>query len=234
MDLNVIQEIILGVDSFIITHPRTDNFKSLDQDIFYNYEINHDWGDKNPGYFMSALGQTEEDNGEVVPADEAAESSTSTEEMSSSVETSTEITAETGHEPGRRPEDFTLECTDGSTFSLSAQRGKVVVINLWATWCGPCVKELPYFEELYTSQGDQVAVLAIHSDLITDDVDEWLSKHDYTMPFAIDYGGEVIASLGGSTMLPQTIILDRNGIAVYNAVGSMTEEKLMSLVEPLF
>ena len=65
MDLNVISEIILGVDSFSITHPETDDFKSNDKNIFYNYEINHDWGEQNSGYYISALGQTEEDNGEV-------------------------------------------------------------------------------------------------------------------------------------------------------------------------
>ena len=65
MDLNKISEIIYGIDNFIISHPATDNFKSTDNDIFYNYEINHDWGDKNPGYFISNVGQTEEDKGKV-------------------------------------------------------------------------------------------------------------------------------------------------------------------------
>ena len=139
-----------------------------------------------------------------------------------------------GHEVGQRVPDFTMDCVDGRTFSLSANRGKVVVLNLWATWCGPCVKELPYFEELYEKYPEEAAVLAIHSDLITDDVSEWLSGKDYTMPFAVDNGGEVIASLGGSTMLPQTIILDQEGIVVYNAVGSMDAEKLMEQIAPLW
>ena len=65
MDLNVVTEIISGVDNFQVTHPETNNFKNNDQNIFYNYEINHDWGEKNSGYYISALGQTEEDNGEV-------------------------------------------------------------------------------------------------------------------------------------------------------------------------
>ena len=67
MDLNIITEIIYGIDNFIISHPATDEFRSTDKDIFYNYEINHDWGEVNPGYFISALGQTEEDNGIVTP-----------------------------------------------------------------------------------------------------------------------------------------------------------------------
>ena len=65
MDLNNIEEIIYGVDTFRISHPATDNFKSTDNDIFYNYEINHDWGKKNPGYFIAALGEDEEDRGLV-------------------------------------------------------------------------------------------------------------------------------------------------------------------------
>ena len=67
MDLNEIKEIVSGVDSFIVKHDMTEDFKSYDKNIFYNYEINYDWGKKNSGYFVSALGQSEEDNGEVTP-----------------------------------------------------------------------------------------------------------------------------------------------------------------------
>ena len=65
MDINVIQEIITGTDSFKVTHKWTKDFKNSDEYIFYNYEINHDWGEENPGYFIAALGESEEDNGVV-------------------------------------------------------------------------------------------------------------------------------------------------------------------------
>ena len=136
-----------------------------------------------------------------------------------------------GHAVGQQAPDFTLTTMDGQPFTLREHRGKVTVLNLWATWCGPCVKELPHFDRLARENGDSVAVLAIHSDLITDDVGEYLSHYDYSMPFAVDAGGQVIASLGGSAMLPQTIILDPYGVITYNQVGSMTYEALTELVQ---
>ena len=135
-----------------------------------------------------------------------------------------------GYEPGEAPADFELIQMDGARFALSEHRGQVVVINLWATWCAPCVGELPSFDRLSRDYGEEVAVLAIHSDLITDDVEAFLSNYDYDIAFAIDEEGGAIASLGGTTMLPQTIILDADGIVTYNRVGSMTYETLEALV----
>lgn len=135
-----------------------------------------------------------------------------------------------GWEVGQRLPDFSLTTLDGNEFHLAAYRGKVVVLNLWATWCAPCVKELPYFDALYQAHRDDAAVLAIHSDLVTDDVAGYLSGFDYSLPFAVDETGGVIASLGGSTMLPQTVVIDGQGVVTYNQVGSVTAEKLESLV----
>ena len=66
MDINTIQEIISG-NHFKVAHTQSNYLQSTDENIFYNYEINHDWGDTNPGYFISAVGETEEDQGVVTP-----------------------------------------------------------------------------------------------------------------------------------------------------------------------
>ena len=136
-----------------------------------------------------------------------------------------------GYRVGEQLPDFTLEQTNGETFTLSAQRGRVVVINLWATWCTPCVNELPYFDRLQRENPDGLRVLAIHSDLITDDVDAYLARFDYGIDFAVDTTGEVIAAVGGSTMLPQTLVLNARGEVVYNQVGSVTYEALAELAQ---
>ena len=141
-----------------------------------------------------------------------------------------ESDAPVGHEPGEQLADFTLQTLSGGEFTLSAARGRVVLINLWATWCTPCVNELPHFDRLQKAYPDDVAVLAIHSDLITDDVAGYLSAFEYGIDCAVDEGGEVIASVGGSTMLPQTVVLDRSGVVTYNRVGSVTYEALEELV----
>jgi len=138
---------------------------------------------------------------------------------------------ETGFDVGMSAPDFTLPLYGGGEVSAADFEGKTLVLNFWATWCSPCVAELPYFDELYRNYGESVAVLAVHSSLVTDDVEEYLSGFDYVMPFALDETGEMMASYGGSTMLPQTVVIDKDGIIRYNAVGSLSYEKLQSLVE---
>ena len=115
--------------------------------------------------------------------------------------------------------------------ALPTELMRVTLINLWATWCTPCVNELPYFDRLQQAHPDDVKVLAIHSDLITDDPLAYLAGFDYQMSFAVDEGGQVIASVGGSTMLPQTVVLNAHGEVIYNRVGSVTYEALEELVE---
>ena len=139
-----------------------------------------------------------------------------------------------GKEVGMRAPDFTVPMYgQDAPFTLSDHLGKTVVVNFWATWCTPCVKELPYFDDVYRAQGDSVAVVAIHSSLVTDNVEKYLAQFDYALPFALDETGGVITSFGGSTMLPHTVIIDKNGVITYNATGSLTPEKLNDLLSDL-
>ncbi len=137
-----------------------------------------------------------------------------------------------GYEVGMKCPDFTVPLYGeaGGEFTLSAQLGQVTVINFWATWCTPCVAELPHFEEAYAAYGDQIAMVAIHSSLVTDDVQAFLDKKGLDLPFALDADGSVIKSLGGSTQLPMTVIVDASGKITYNKVGSVTYELLDSLI----
>lgn len=134
--------------------------------------------------------------------------------------------APVGSEVGMQCPDFTVPLYGGGEFHLSETRGKVVVLNFWATWCSPCCAELPYFEQLWENYPDDVALVAIHNSLVTDDVPSYIEEMGYEIPFALDETGAVIASLGGSTMLPQTVVLDREGTIVYNRIGSVTYEDL--------
>lgn len=141
---------------------------------------------------------------------------------------------ETGYQVGMTAPDFTMPLYGGGEFHLWENRGKVIVLNFWATWCTPCVAELPYFDRLAEEMGDQVNVLAIHSNLVTEDVEAWLEKAGYAhLPMALDESGEILASLGVSTMLPVTVILDAEGKVCYNAVGSVTYEFLLEQVQAI-
>lgn len=135
-----------------------------------------------------------------------------------------------GAEPGMRLPDFQIRCVDGSSFSLEAQRGKVVVLNLWATWCTPCVQELPQFDRLQREQPAAVAILALHSPPVTADVTEYLSGFSYEIPFAVDEDGSLSAALNASTVLPQTVIVGPDGVVTYNRSGALSYETLLELV----
>ena len=114
----------------------------------------------------------------------------------------------------------------GVFYSTDVNPGKTLVVNFWATWCGPCLSELPDFDRFDRDYADQVEVVAVHSHMVGANVRNFLSEQDYQMTFGLDGDGEVIASFGGSTMLPHTVIIDPEGIILYNAVGPMTYEDL--------
>ncbi len=147
-------------------------------------------------------------------------------------ETNTSLDVAIGKAPGMRAPSFTAPIYGSDrVFDMNEHAEKVVVINFWATWCTPCINELPHFESVAQAYPEDVSVIALHSNLVTDDVEAFLAKYDYQMDFALDQTGEIIKAFGGSTMLPQTVIVDANGIITYNAVGSLTHEKLVELIE---
>lgn len=132
---------------------------------------------------------------------------------------------------GQRVPAFRAVCTDGSTFDLREQKGKTIVINLWATWCAPCVKELPNFERLQKERPEDVAVLALHSPPVTTDVEKWLSGFGCDIPFAVDADGSLSAALNASDVLPQTVIIGPDGVVAYNRSGTLSYGQLASLTD---
>ena len=139
------------------------------------------------------------------------------------------VAEKAGSSPGEILPDFTVGCLDGSVFTLSEHRGETAVINLWATWCAPCVEELPHFERLLREHGDGTAVLALHSDLVTEDVEAWVAGHGIALPFAVAESRELTDMLGGGDVLPRTVVVSPEGVVLYNAAGSVTYEELLRI-----
>ena len=147
-------------------------------------------------------------------------------------------------EVGEMCPDFTLNVykqadgkysANGGYFNVVEQQGKVTVINFWATWCGPCVAEIPHFEELYQNYKEDVSVVAINGDAEESDVSEFLTEKwlDYEIPFAQDTNEtNAYGLLGGDGAMPMTLILDREGTVVYHTFSSVTYEKLEELITP--
>lgn len=113
-------------------------------------------------------------------------------------------------EVGAAAPDFTATLTDGSTFTLSEQQGKAVLLNFWATWCGPCVGELPAFPRLLETYGDQLTLLAVNSSEDEKTVTDFLTQNGYTFPVAVDADGS-IGALYPTDGIPYTIIIAPDG-----------------------
>ena len=141
-----------------------------------------------------------------------------------------ESDAPVGSAVGQRLADFELACYDGGVFRLSDQLGRVTLINLWATYCAPCLNELPYFSDLCASHGDDVSVLAVHPSLVTEDPAAYIEGRGYAMRFATD-DGTLAGLVGYAGALPQTIVLNRRGEVTYNQAGSVTPEALEALYQ---
>lgn len=145
-----------------------------------------------------------------------------------------------GNSVGFNCYDFTLKNNlDNSDVSLSDFRGKTVIINFWETKCGPCVAELPHFEEVRKTH-ENLEVIAIHSANITEPVKEYLEGKwgEWGIVWLQDRGtpqfSEIYNLLGGKNgAYPRTLILDKDGIIRYVFEGSASKSQLIKAVESL-
>jgi thiol-disulfide isomerase/thioredoxin len=116
--------------------------------------------------------------------------------------------------------DFSLESLEGKTMRLSDFRGKAVLLNFWATWCGPCKIEMPWFVELqqkYGSQGLQVVGVAM-DDASKEDIAKFAKEMGVNYPVLI--GKEAVGdSYGGIPALPETFFIGRDGKVVDKILG---------------
>ncbi|HBH01350.1 MAG: hypothetical protein A2W08_12050 [Candidatus Rokubacteria bacterium RBG_16_73_20] len=123
--------------------------------------------------------------------------------------------------PSRRKlaEDFGAPLLDGRRLELSAQRGKTVMINFWATWCPPCREEMPAMERLWRHHQDQgFVMLAVSVDSVTAKVKPFVAEHALTFPVLLDPAMDV-ANAYGVRALPSTFLVDRRGYLTALALG---------------
>jgi len=121
--------------------------------------------------------------------------------------------------------DFELENLTGEKKHLSDYQGKVVVLNFWATWCGPCKYEMPFFQEIHESYSSEIAVLAVNNQETVDKVSPFVEELGLTYEILMDNDGGV-ATQYQVIGFPTTYFIDPNGIIKYLHVGVLTEEQL--------
>jgi peroxiredoxin len=131
---------------------------------------------------------------------------------------------------GPAPE-ITLTNLQGQEIRLSDLRGKVVLLNFWATWCKPCKEEMPAMQASYDNLREQgFVVLAVNELEDTEKVIEHVRKHGHTFPVVMDHDN-VVANHYGVVGLPASFLVDRQGIVREKIFGSLlTEERIADLV----
>ncbi|TAM86726.1 MAG: TlpA family protein disulfide reductase [Jatrophihabitans sp.] len=136
--------------------------------------------------------------------------------------------------------DFSEPLLDGKgTFTLSRERGKVVVVNFWATWCGPCQVETPQFDTVYrqyqASHPGAVAFVGIDTKDQRGDAETFVRHYDISYPIVFDEPGETAIRLGKipALGLPFTVLIDRSGRVAGVYLNVMTPADLEPLLDTL-
>lgn len=143
-------------------------------------------------------------------------------------------TATAGSDVGATLPEYSAMWLDGSKFDLAARRDKVVLLNVWATWCGPCRYEIPELQALhdrYSPKGFEVIGVSV-DESGAESVKAFVDEQKMTYPVALDAEGK-IANMLQTSVLPTTILLDREGRIVWKKFGAIMpkDEELTKAIE---
>ena len=141
-----------------------------------------------------------------------------------------------GDEEIEQAKDFTVINGIGKEVTLSENFGKPIVVNFWATWCGPCVSELPYFEDLYEKYKDDVTFMMVN---MTDgyqekleDVKKFMQNNSYTFPVYYDTNYSAANAYRVSSV-PMSLFIEANGEIEDTHLGAMSEAVLENYINEL-
>jgi len=134
-------------------------------------------------------------------------------------------------ENGSLANDFELERLDGGNLRLSDLRGQVVMVNFWATWCVPCIEEMPMFES-YSERYPQFTLLGIAQQESAEQVTPYVERMGITYPVLLDLNAKVTESYK-VFMLPTTIFIDGEGMIRYRHYGMMSQDQLLHYLRTL-
>ena len=138
---------------------------------------------------------------------------------------------------GAEAPDFTLQTFSGEEITLSEQRGKVVIVNFWGSWCEPCIREMPAFQAYWESAPDDVMMIGVGAK--QDPIDrsrEFAERFDITYPIGRDDGGDrvtagLIAENFNIMAYPMTYVISPDGVISSLVLGEMDEDALDSYVQ---
>lgn len=133
------------------------------------------------------------------------------------------ITGEGSPDIGETAPDFLLVSPNGAQVRLSDLRGKPVVVNFWATWCPPCVREIPDFVALQTEWGDRIQIVGVDLQEPPENASLFVEQFGINYLIGLDRDGEVTQAYK-LTGLPETFFLDRDGTIRDHRIGQVSQE----------
>lgn len=129
--------------------------------------------------------------------------------------------------------DFTLKDLSGASVSLSSLRGKVILVNFWATWCSPCKDEMPLLQQYYaTHKEEDFVLLGVNVSDDAEDAQAYITQTGYTFPVWSDPSGSVLIQLNMNG-LPASLVVDARGKLVKRWIGPLAQEDLEDVITPL-
>jgi thiol-disulfide isomerase/thioredoxin len=136
--------------------------------------------------------------------------------------------SEQPHMRGKVAPGFTLTDLDGKKVSLSDFKGRPVLVNFWATWCGPCKVEMPWFEQFqkqYAAQGFEILGLTDDAEVGKDTITKVAHRIGVSYPILLT-DGKVQTAYGGLDVLPMSFYVDRNGVVVEETAGLGSKDEI--------
>lgn len=135
--------------------------------------------------------------------------------------------------PGTKAPAWRLQSPEGKEMSSATYEGKVIVLNFWATWCPPCVAEIPDFIELQKEFEDkEFTFVGISLDSSSTPVKRYIKRNKVNYPIVMG-DADVVKDFGNFTGIPHTYVIDKKGMIQMSHVGQISKSKLSKSIKPL-